>query len=175
MKPFCNKGWRWLYHMQKIIPITCATGAHSFAAAKADPPSLAGDEDKESDDNVGPLHTPANDAMDVDGPTSASASTAISTATTISTAIPATISTAIPVSTTNLTTISTANISSELTTKQKCIDANSVATALPSQSGSLAILSVPPTKYSKKLKSSTSEKIKGKGKARPVPLPTLHC
>lgn len=50
--------------MEKIIPIAGATGAHSYAPTKADPPSVAGDQDQESDHSS--LQTPTGEAMNVD-------------------------------------------------------------------------------------------------------------
>lgn len=40
MKPFRNKGWRWLKYMERILPIAGATGAHSYAPTEAEPPPL---------------------------------------------------------------------------------------------------------------------------------------
>ena len=50
--------------MEKILPVAGATGAHSYAATEADPPSLTGDQDQESDHAS--LQAPGNDLMDID-------------------------------------------------------------------------------------------------------------
>ena len=45
MKPFRNRGWKWLWYMEKILPVAGATGSHSYSAIEANPPSLASDQD----------------------------------------------------------------------------------------------------------------------------------
>ena len=70
MRPFRNRGWRWLRYMEKILPVAGATGAHSFAASEAAPPSLIDDHDQELDHHDGSAASrkapPVNNMMDVD-------------------------------------------------------------------------------------------------------------
>ena len=47
MKPFCNRGWKWLCFIEKILPVAGATGSHSYVATEANPPSLACDADEQ--------------------------------------------------------------------------------------------------------------------------------
>ena len=65
MKSFRNRGWRWLRYMEKILPVAGATGAHSYVATEANPPSLAGDQDQEFD-HPSPQAPPDNNTMDID-------------------------------------------------------------------------------------------------------------
>jgi hypothetical protein len=37
MKPFRNKGWRWLRYMERILPKAGATGAYLYAPTEANP------------------------------------------------------------------------------------------------------------------------------------------
>ena len=56
--------------MEKILPVANATGAHSFAASKAAPPSLIDDHDQELDHHDGSAASwkapSVNNMMDVD-------------------------------------------------------------------------------------------------------------
>jgi hypothetical protein len=60
MKPFRNRGWKWLRFMETIIPVAGATGSRSYAATEANPPSLFRDVDEELEIPLG------NNSMDVD-------------------------------------------------------------------------------------------------------------
>src|ERR1700678_2283511 len=82
MRPFRNKGWKWLRFMEKILPVAGATGAFSFAAAEVNPmtPSLQVDYDRDVleyvDHVVVPPQVPSgNDAMDIDSTGQLAAST----------------------------------------------------------------------------------------------------
>ncbi|KAF8222296.1 hypothetical protein L208DRAFT_1381900 [Tricholoma matsutake] len=77
MKPFCNGGWWWLQYMEKILPVAGATGAHSYVVTEADPPSLTGDQDQESDHAL--LQAPGNDLMNVNSVSQPSISTSTPT------------------------------------------------------------------------------------------------
>src|SRR5271168_2064505 len=88
MRPFRNKGWKWLRFMEKILPVAGATGAFSFAAAEVNPmtPSLQVDYDRDVleyvDHVVVPPQVPSgNDAMDIDSTGQLVASTSTSTST----------------------------------------------------------------------------------------------
>src|ERR1700678_3604350 len=144
MRPFRNKGWKWLHFMEKILPVAGATGAFSFAAAEVNPmtPSLQVDLDRdvlEYVDHVPPQVPSGNDAMDIDSTGQLAASTSTSTS---------------------------SNILPQPTAKRPRLD-NDGSSILPSESGSAnsvptRTLSVPSdhAKGSRK----TSEKKKGKAR-----------
>ena len=68
LKPFRNKGWRWLPYMEKILPVAGATGAHSYAPTEAKPPPLVDhDSDHDSDHVISPALTHNSDEMDING------------------------------------------------------------------------------------------------------------
>ena len=136
MKPFHNRGWWWLQYMEKILPVAGATGAHSYVATEANPPSLTGDQDQESG-HASP-QAPGNDLMDIDSVSQPSIFTSTSS--------------------------TSANILLQPATKRPHLDDDSTFVAchassdLPTESGSAAALSVPSTECSKKSKKSLSEK-----------------
>jgi len=136
MKPFHNRGWWWLQYMEKILPVAGATGAHSYSATEADPPSLTGDQDQESD-HASP-QAPGNDLMDIDSVGQPSIFTSTSS--------------------------TSANILLQPATKRPHLDDDSTFVAchassdLPTESGSAVALSVLSTECSKKPKKSLLEK-----------------
>src|ERR1700678_11332 len=148
MRPFRNKGWKWLRFMEKILPVAGATGAFSFAAAEVNPmtPSLQVDYDRDVleyvDHVVVPPQVPSgNDAMDIDSTGQLAAFTSTSTST-------------------------SSNILPQPTAKRPRLD-NDGSSVLPSESGSAnsvptRTLSVP----SDHAKGSRKTFEKKKGKAR---------
>ena len=87
MKPFRNRGWRWLQYMEKILPIAAATGARSYAATEANPPLLVDQpEDQDSDHAISHnlSHNSESDEMDVDKIIKSAAATSSSTSVDIS-------------------------------------------------------------------------------------------
>ena len=67
MKPFRNKGWKWLRYMEIILPVAGATGSRSFAATEANPPPLFPDADEELEYVSPPIpQALGNNSMDVD-------------------------------------------------------------------------------------------------------------
>lgn len=158
MKPFRNKGWRWLRYMEKILPIAGATGAHSYAPTQARPPPLV-DQDDDAD-------LEQHSLMDIDGLPSSQPATAISSAS-ASTA-PASASTS-PASAS--THISSANISQPLLSSQARVSQQ--LTTIPAEN----VLELPPTKrlrLQRDISASSSSlsvptdssRISGKGKTK---------
>lgn len=152
MKPFRNRGWKWLRFMEKILPVAGATGSHSFAAAEANPPSLT-DEDLDYVQVPSANNSMDIDSMDIDSISQPAASTSTSTS-------------ASAIYTNVLPVLQPA-------TKRPRVDSdggNSIAVAHhpssvpPSESGSATAAPTPSIQSNRSKKSKTSEK--GKGKAR---------
>jgi hypothetical protein len=142
MKPFRNRGWRWLRYMERIIPIAGATGMHSYAPTEVDPQLL------DDDDFVHvTLQAPTNEDMDVDVTDEHSQADPITHATSAVASVES--------------AISSSDISLHPAAKrQRSPDDTGSDISKPTA------LSVP-SEHSKKSKLSSSEKAqKGKGKAK---------
>ena len=72
MKPFRNRGWKWLRYMRNILPVAGATGARVYVLTLAIPPEDHDVGDEEIDSQIPPFDDTTS--MDIDPP-SASAST----------------------------------------------------------------------------------------------------
>jgi hypothetical protein len=69
MKPYRNRGWRWLRYMENILPVAGATGARSYAPNEADPPPLVDQDDQNSDRAISHPLTHNLEDMDLDSAT----------------------------------------------------------------------------------------------------------
>ena len=141
MKPFRNRGWKWLRIMEKITPVAGATGSHSYAATEANPPSLACDPDEDID-YVSPQPLSGNNSMDIDSTGQPTASTSTPTSATSTNILP----------------------QPSATGKRPRLDSDSIS-ALPFESGSA---NAAPSLSVSSDRTKKSQKIseKGKGKAR---------
>jgi hypothetical protein len=66
MKPFRNKGWRWLHKFESILPIAGARGRNSFVATSATAPPLHDGEGDLEGESEGPKGEEGSTSVGVD-------------------------------------------------------------------------------------------------------------